>query len=348
MRLSLFYFADDAAADSGGDGYRLLMDGARFADAHGFEAVWTPERHFHRFGGRYPNPAVTGAAVAATTHRVGIRAGSVVGPLHHVLRIAEEWSVVDNISGGRVGVSLASGGSRGDFVLRPEAYPDRQERTEAAVDRLRRLWTGEPYREGDATYEVYPRPVQTPPPLWLTCGGRPGGFQAAGRAGTAVLTHLMNQTRPELAERLTEYRAARTAAGHPGTGHVTLMVHTYLDEDMAAVRAAVTEPFQRYLMSALNLFQSGKPTAGDGRDRLAVRPAFERYLREDGLFGNVGQAEAALARYRAAGVDEVACLIDFGLPIGNAWRGLERLAELNEIVNARGWPGSSEAQEVLA
>ena len=46
------------------DRYRLLLEGAKFADAHGFAAVWTPERHFHEFGGLYPNPALTSAAVA--------------------------------------------------------------------------------------------------------------------------------------------------------------------------------------------------------------------------------------------------------------------------------------------
>ena len=45
--------------------YRVLLEGARFADRHGFTAVWTPERHFHDFGGLFPNPSVTGAAVAA-------------------------------------------------------------------------------------------------------------------------------------------------------------------------------------------------------------------------------------------------------------------------------------------
>lgn len=59
--VGLFYFADDAAEAGAGDGgagrYDLLLEGARFADAHGFSSVWTPERHLHRFGGLYPNPA---------------------------------------------------------------------------------------------------------------------------------------------------------------------------------------------------------------------------------------------------------------------------------------------------
>ncbi|WVJ71376.1 LLM class flavin-dependent oxidoreductase (plasmid) [Paracoccus marcusii] len=58
----------------------MLLEGAKFADRHGFVAVWTPERHFHAFGGPYPNPSVTGAAVAAVTQNIAVRAGSCVGP----------------------------------------------------------------------------------------------------------------------------------------------------------------------------------------------------------------------------------------------------------------------------
>ncbi len=54
VSMSMFYFA--AGEDQAGDGYRLLLDSARFADRHGFEAVWTPERHFHAFGGVVPQP----------------------------------------------------------------------------------------------------------------------------------------------------------------------------------------------------------------------------------------------------------------------------------------------------
>src|SRR5690348_14609600 len=108
MDFSLFYFA---TTDDGGfsDKYRLLIEGAKFADAHGFTAVWTPERHFHEFGGLYPNPSVTSAAIATVTERVQIRAGSVVLPLHDPLLVAEEWAVVDNLSHGRVSISFASG-----------------------------------------------------------------------------------------------------------------------------------------------------------------------------------------------------------------------------------------------
>jgi acyl-CoA synthetase (AMP-forming)/AMP-acid ligase II len=66
MDFSLFYFSGDEAEDAHAGKYRLLLEGAKFADANGFCAVWTPERHFHAFGGLYPNPAITAAAVAAS------------------------------------------------------------------------------------------------------------------------------------------------------------------------------------------------------------------------------------------------------------------------------------------
>src|SRR3954452_23783252 len=141
MDFSLFYFANDSAAE--GDRYRLLMEGAKFADTHGFVAVWTPERHFHAFGGLYPNPAVTGAAIAAVTENVQIRAGSVVLPLHHPARVAESWSVVDNLSRGRVGISFASGWNPNDFVLRPENFRDAKNAMFRDLEVVKALWRGE-------------------------------------------------------------------------------------------------------------------------------------------------------------------------------------------------------------
>src|SRR4051794_26701614 len=62
--LSLLFFAG-GGAEGGADKYRLLLDCSRLADENGFEAVWVPERHFQPFGGLFPNPMLTAAAVAA-------------------------------------------------------------------------------------------------------------------------------------------------------------------------------------------------------------------------------------------------------------------------------------------
>ena len=151
---SLFYWGNDDGA--GPKKYELLLEGAKFADAHGFNAVWTPERHFHAFGGPYPNPSVTGAAVAAVTKNISVRAGSCVAPLHHPARIAEEWAVIDNLTNGRAGLAIASGWQPDDFVLRPQNTPPANKAAMfEAIDQLRKLWRGEPV--------AFPKADGTPP-----------------------------------------------------------------------------------------------------------------------------------------------------------------------------------------
>ena len=331
--MSLFYFA--AGEDTAHDGYRLLLDSARWADTHGFEAVWTPERHFHAFGGAYPNPAVVGAAVAAVTTNVRIRAGSVVAPLHSPARIAEEWAVVDNLSGGRVDMSFAAGWQPNDFVLNPGAYATARDQLPIMIDTVRRLWRGDtvdmPGHDGaPVAVRTLPRPVQPELPVWLTSAGSTSTFERAGTLGTNLLTHLLGQSIEQLAENIACYRAAWKAAGHPGQGQVTLMLHTYLHPDSAEARRVAHGPMKAYLGTAAGLLKnmaSAFPTfAGSGKsadeafasltadelDQL-LEMAAGRYLETSGLFGTVDDAVDMIEHCSRAGVDEVACLIDFGV-----------------------------------
>ncbi|GGZ62640.1 siderophore biosynthesis protein [Streptomyces subrutilus] len=345
MDFSLFYFANDST-ERDANRYELLMEGARFADRNGFSAVWTPERHFHPFGGLYPNPAVTGAAIAAVTERIGIRAGSVVAPLHHPLRIAEEWSVVDNLSGGRVGLSFASGWHATDFALRPENYENRRTILLEQVEQVRALWRGEtiPVTDGVGTARelgIYPPPVQPELPVWVTSAGGVETFRNAGRAGAGLLTHLLGQDLDDLAFKISEYRKAIAEQGRTDgwTGQVALMVHTFLGEDEDTVREAVRQPLGDYLRSSLGLLLGSQL---DGRridaSKLApedidfiVARSFDRYFDDGGLLGTVDKARSTVARFEEIGVDEVACLIDFGLPTRSVLESLRHLDTLREL-----------------
>jgi natural product biosynthesis luciferase-like monooxygenase protein len=349
IEFSLFYFASDEG-DQGKDAYRLLLEGARFADANGFRAVWTPERHFHAFGGPYPNPAVTGAALAATTRHVEIRAGSVVLPLHHPIRVAEDWAVVDNLSGGRVAISFASGWHPDDFVLAPQNHAHAKDVMLRDIDVVRRLWRGEtvafPGPNGAAVeVRTLPRPVQPELPVWITCAGNIATYEAAGRIGANVLTHLLGQSIEQIAPKIAAYRDARAAAGFdPATGIVSLMLHTFVGDDEASVRERVKGPLERYLGSSLSLLgnhaaafptfrrPSGAPTNGHDisemsqadRDALLAH-ARERYYETSGLFGTPQRCAEMVERLRAIGVDEIACLIDFGVPVDDVLASLPQL-----------------------
>ena len=345
--LSVMFFASDATAP-GGDRYALVRDASVLADDLGYQAVWLPERHFDPFGGLFPNPSVLAAAVAALTRRCHIRAGSVVAPLHDPLRIVEEWSIVDNLAGpGRVGLSIGSGWNTNDFVLAPDRYESRVERSRAAVDELRVLWSGgrvERVNGSGRTVSVVtqPRPASSELPLWLTASGNPETFAAAGRLGTNVLTHLLGHGFDELSGKIGIYRDARAAAGHdPATGQVTLMLHAALVEG-DPVGVAGYPPLRDYLRSALQLemrASSGGGAVSGGR-RVALPDLPEalideliderarRFCTEASLIGSVSDCRRMLARVAAAGVDEVACLVDFGPPATEVSGTLRGLADI--------------------
>lgn len=355
VSFSLFYFA--AGEQAASDGYRLLLESARFADRNGFEAVWTPERHFHAFGGAYPNPSVTGAALAAITEHVGIRAGSVVLPLHSPVRVAEEWAVVDNISRGRVAISFAAGWQPNDFVLNPSAYANSKENLPRDIDTVRRLWRGEtialPGHDGEPVdVSTLPRPVQAELPVWMTSAGTPATFERAGKLGMNVLTHLLGQSVEQLSENIALYRAAWGAAGHEGEGRVTLMMHTYLDADADTAREVAREPMKGYLGTAVGLLRdvaSTFPTfanRGSGTDDLfksltpdeldqLLEVAAQRYLSTSGLFGTADDVAAIVETVSAAGADEVACLVDFGIDTDEVLESLDLLLAAKQLVDAR-------------
>jgi|HubBroStandDraft_3_1064219.scaffolds.fasta_scaffold01234_1 natural product biosynthesis luciferase-like monooxygenase protein/FkbM family methyltransferase len=354
VEMSLFYFASNED-DAGGDGYRLLLEGARFADRRGFAAVWTPERHFHAFGGWYPNPSVTSSAVAAVTERVRIRAGSVVLPLHHPVRVAEEWSVVDNLSRGRVGISFASGWHANDFALAPQNYADRKRVMLRDIATVRGLWRGETHRlatptGGEIEVRLHPRPVQPELPVWLTSGGSPDTFRMAGEIGANVLTHLLGQSLAELAEKIALYRAAwASGGGRSGRGHVTLMLHTFVGPDLEEVRETVRRPFTDYLRTSADLMrqlaaalhqdvQAPDFTARDWQALLDQ--GFKRYFETSALFGTPEICLRRLAQLSAIGVDEVACLIDFGVAAERVLAMLEDLDRLRQLARPCGERGS--------
>ena len=366
---SLFYFAADAAESAGGK-YRLLLEGAKYADEHGFSAVWTPERHFHPFGGLYPNAALTGAAVAAVTQRIGIRAGSVVLPLHNPIRVAEEWSVVDNLSNGRVGLSFASGWHARDFVLQPENYKNRRELMASGIETVKALWRGQSVKAvgGDGQQvevKTFPPPVQREPKMWVTASSAPETFALAGRMGANVLTNLLVMKPEQLVENVVIYRKAWTDAGHDGSGTVTLMLHTFVGPDVDAVRSKVRAPFLEYLKTSTDLISKMRwelTAFAKGDDRkeqpasqmnladlepeeldVIMEHAFERYFKTAGLFGSPTSCMATIEKLKQFGVDEIACLIDFGVAADDVLASLPYLDELRRMSN----PSSISNEPVL-
>ncbi|GAA2311724.1 MupA/Atu3671 family FMN-dependent luciferase-like monooxygenase [Streptomyces violaceusniger] len=333
MDFSIYFFAanDDHTF---GERYRFILDVARTIDSLGFKAIWTPERHFQEFGGSFPNPSVLSAALAVTTERLELRAGSIVLPHHHPVRVVEEWSLVDQLSRGRAGLCVATGWHSGDFVFYPENFDNRREAAFGNIPVLRRLWAGETVNfpgPGGQTLPVrtYPRPYRTELPLWIVHSSNPQTWLIAGELGTNVLTLVDSWERLEA--NIAAYREARAKAGHdPETGVVTLGMHTYVGQDEAATRSLVAEPVRRYI----DTFLSQKSNDAGSTTMTSVEKAematlvAEDFYQRRSLLGTREKCASVVRRAQSMGVDEIACMVDFGLPFETV---LDALPELDRL-----------------
>ncbi len=341
LAFSLYYFGN-YPAEHQADKYRLLLESAKFADQHGFAAVWLPERHFHAVGGFSPNPSLLAAALARDTERIALRGGSVVLPLHHPVRVAEEWSVVDNLSHGRVGVSIASGWHPNDFIFAPERFERRREICLEDIATIQKLWRGETLsmRAGagaDFDVKLFPQPVQPQLPVWLTCIHEES-FVKAGEQGMGVLGYLMNQTVDEVAAKIIKYREALARAGHDLTkGHVTILVHTFVGDDPEVARARARGPLRAYLRSFLDNSQKRLESQnGQSVDVAAedleylLDKSFHDYAQGKALIGSPESCAAVVERLRAIGVDEIGCFIDFGVDTDAVLASLPALDRLRQ------------------
>jgi len=347
-------FFSSTAQRAGGNKYDLLIRATKFADEHGFCCIWTPERHFHEFGGLFPNPSVTSAALATITSRLQLRAGSLISPLHDTIRIVEEWSVVDNLSNGRVAVSFGSGWNVDDFIFFPERYQTRHAEMYAQIETLRRLWSGDQIKHTnclgkDVTLKLYPAPVQKQLPIWITSSGNVDTFISAGSIGANVLTHLIGQDLEALDHKIRRYREARAKHGFdPAAGKVSLMLHTFLGTNVETVRARVRAPFREYLRSAVSLERkaamSGGVISGGHKIEASEIPedvledlldtTFERYFHSGALMGTKSSCRQLVWQLKDMGVDEIACLIDFGVDDEDVLQSLTYLDELRKMFSA--------------
>ena len=135
------------------------------------------------------------------------------------------------------------------------------------------------------------------------------------------------------------------------------MLHTFVGDDDGRVREIVRQPMIDYLASALDLteqaawsFPTFKERASATGQTLremfaaqALTPeeksavlshAFERYFETSGLFGTVDTCLAMVERLQGIGIDELACLIDFGVASSVALEHLEHLNRVRERAGA--------------
>ena len=152
--LSLSFQTNPGLGEAWDTSYRESLELAREANRLGFDSIWASEHHGEA-DGYCPSPVVACAALAVAAPNCRIGQGVALAPLYgHPLRLAEDLSVVDNISGGRIEIGLGQGYRPAEFESFGWNFKTRTRAFEEALDILGLAWRGERFDYEGRIYNV--------------------------------------------------------------------------------------------------------------------------------------------------------------------------------------------------
>jgi alkanesulfonate monooxygenase SsuD/methylene tetrahydromethanopterin reductase-like flavin-dependent oxidoreductase (luciferase family) len=246
-------------------------------------------------------------------------------PLHHPIRVAEQWATLDLLSGGRVDFAAGRGYDRREYLPLGVSFEDNQQIFEEGMEVVRRLWSsagavshyGRYYRFDDVV--ITPRPVQQPLPAYVASFSPPS-IELAGRLGCGVIVapFAAAMTYGGLREATELYR--ETCARHgraPGRVMCSYFIH-FADTE-AQEEAARARQIRYYKECVIGAFPGDPRTAPpsyryfiDMVERLRnVRP--EDLGENSVLLGSPAQMTDTLKNVEAAGIAEVILYFNVGL-----------------------------------
>ena len=251
MELGIYTFAettpDPATGETISAAQRLrdLMEEIELADQVGLDVFGVGEHHRPEFA--VSSPAVVLAAAAERSTRIRLTSAVTVLSSDDPVRVFQDFATLDLLSGGRAEIMAG----RGSFI---ESFPlfgyDLQDYDALFAEKLALLlklreservtWSGR-LRPSMDDLGVYPRPLQSPLPVWLAVGGTPQSLVRAGTLGLPLALAIIGGQPERFAPLVELYRDAGRRAGHdPAKLRVGINSHGYIADDS---RQAADEAF---------------------------------------------------------------------------------------------------------
>ncbi|MEA2517093.1 MAG: hypothetical protein QOG16_931 [Actinomycetota bacterium] len=270
--------------------YRDYLDLVRTVESSGLDSAWVSEHHFAG-DGYLPSLLPLLAAFAAVTDRIELGTGVVLAPFHDPIRLAEDFAVVDQLSGGRVICGLGIGWRADEFRAFGVDVSTRTRRLREITEILRRAWTTDRF-SFEGRHYAYEDVSVTPKPA----GDLPiliGGFvddaiRRAGRIGDGYISSRAEPTR--VAGAFEMVAEERTKAGLEGPPIVALLQNAYVIEDPDAdwpmVRDGIGHQLGVYAGWRVGTDVPGKP--------LEVMPPDESDIRRTTAYGTPDEVVAYL------------------------------------------------------
>ena len=139
-----------------------------------------------------PAPTWCSAYIAARTKHIRLAPAVTVLPLHHPIRVAEQWATLDLLSNGRVDFAAGRGYDRREYLPFGVSFEDNQSIFDEGLELVRTLWASEDrltYRGKHYQFEdvrITPKPVQRPIPTYVASFSKPS-IELAARLGCGLI-----------------------------------------------------------------------------------------------------------------------------------------------------------------
>jgi probable LLM family oxidoreductase len=239
MELGLYTFADVAPNPESGNAIsaaqrlRNLMEEIELADQVGLDVFGVGEHHRPDYAASVP--AILLAAAAVRTKRIRLTSAVTVLSSDDPIRVFQEFSTIDLLSGGRAEIMAGRGSFIESFPLFGYDLKDYDTLFAEKLDLLLKVreservtWSGK-LRAPLDNLGVYPRPLQQPLPVWIAVGGSPPSVIRAGKLGLPMALAIIGGAPEQFASIVAMYREAGQRAGHdPSTLRVSINSHTYV------------------------------------------------------------------------------------------------------------------------
>ena len=306
MRLSIFSVQDHypAGARSVAQLYGEVIAQAELADRLGYDTFWVAEHHFHEYG-VVPNPAVMLATLAQRTKRLRLGTAISILTFHNPLTVAENYAMVDVLSGGRLVYGVGSGYLPHEFAGYAIDPAEKRDRFDENLAIVRRLLAGERvsakgrFSQIDAV-ALNVKPLQREVPIYVAVLRREAAFHIGKQGNNLMCVPYASVDHfNEIGDLIGDYRRGRTEAGFaPSDDDAVVTLHTHVAESDAAARRNAEAAFNLYVDTRL----------------YAKKSIYDDAMRNEvHLFGSVETVTDKLVALHRMGVRHVSALQNFGM-----------------------------------
>jgi alkanesulfonate monooxygenase SsuD/methylene tetrahydromethanopterin reductase-like flavin-dependent oxidoreductase (luciferase family) len=301
-----------------------ITDEALYADELGMHSAWIGEHHFNSLG-VLSCPDLVLSYIAARTKRIRLAPAVTVLPLHHPIRVAEQWATLDLLSGGRVDFAAGRGYDSREYAPFGVSFADNQSIFEEGMELVRKLWEAEDrvsHHGKHYSFEnvrITPKPVQKPIPAYVASFSKPS-IELAARLGCGLIVAPFAAAMSFGGLRQVADLYHETCAKY-GTkpGRLMCSYFTHFADNKEQENAQRARQIRYYRECVIPALPSDPKTAPpsyryfiDMVDRLQkVKP--EDLTENSVLLGTPAQMTDTLKKVEAAGFSEVILYVNVGL-----------------------------------